>query len=707
MYATPKFFLATLAVSVSCAISATEDISEAEKEALERISVHSPAYRSTGTKSTLLPIESPMSFTSIDQGTLQLRQADSVNRALRYVSGITPESRSTVTIFDQYTIRGFESYRNYYDGLPLQTNNLWNLYPQVDAFATESIEVLKGPTSVLYGSAPPGGMVNQIAKSPQGEQTTIGLRLGNQSLRELSLDTSGGNGEIDYRFIALARQKDGQQQTTEEERYTIAPTITWQVAAKTHLTFSAYYQDDPEITPSTPLPAMGTLYTAPYGKLDSDGYAGDENWARFDRTVTMLGYKINHEFNENLSFLQNFRYTDAKALQHNTYNQGLMADNSHLLRSAYFTNESQQGFVVDNQLAASLMLGQTQHNILFGFDFQTLSSDVSYGDTLGNDTPALNLAAPDYQLLNPETLPVDFYTEQHDIAQYNRGFYLQDEIEIDQLTFIVGGRYDNFYTQDIADKSYAGTEYGDTTTIDEDAFTGRLAAIYSFDFGLAPYLNYSTSFEPTPGFDSETNEAFKPTTAEQIEVGVKYQNTHQNMMITAAYFDLAKENVVVNTADFAKKTQTGEIVSRGIEVELNAQPTTQLDITANYTYLDMEITKNPLNVSLIGNRPVWVADQTASLWANYHIDNATISGLMLSAGVRYTGESYLDAANSDTLPSYTLYDIAARYEINDLTQLTISVNNLTDERYVGACYDANGCWMGAERTMEAGVKFSF
>lgn len=96
-----------------------------------------------------------MSYEVDDSELLAARQVDSGNQALRYVPGVTPESRPTVTIFDQYTTRGFESYRNYYDGLPLQYNGLWNLAPQVDAFATDSVDILKGPTSVLYGSLRP------------------------------------------------------------------------------------------------------------------------------------------------------------------------------------------------------------------------------------------------------------------------------------------------------------------------------------------------------------------------------------------------------------------------------------------------------------------------------------------------------------------------------------------------------------------------
>jgi iron complex outermembrane receptor protein len=294
-----------------------------------------------------------------------MRQADTVNKALRYVPGVTPESRVTATLFDQYTIRGFQSYRNYYDGLPLQANGLWNLYPQVDAFATESIEVLKGPTSVLYGAAPPGGMVNQIAKTANGDETTqVRLRVGDHQFSEIGIDTAGSMGDVDYRLVGLGRQKDGQQQTTKEQRLTLAPSMVWQAGVDTSITLSGYYQDDPKMNPSTSLHSVGTLYDAPYGKLDSDGYSGDQNWNQFDRTVVMLGYKINHQLTQQWSLLQNLRYTDGEALQRNTYTMGLAPDQQTLIRSAYITDESQHGFVVDNQLAGKFNTGGVEHSLL-------------------------------------------------------------------------------------------------------------------------------------------------------------------------------------------------------------------------------------------------------------------------------------------------------------------------------------------------------
>lgn len=672
-----------------------EDSTNDDASVLDPVVVYGEGYRTTGTKTDLEPIEAPMSFEVYDAELLEQRQVDSVNEALRYVPGVTPESRATVTIFDQYTMRGFQSYRNYYDGLPLQYNNVWNLAPQVDAFATESVEVLKGPTSVLYGSAPPGGMVTQTAKQPQSKQQThLRARVGTNALMELAVDNTGAaTDDIDYRFIALARQKDGQMETTEEQRLLVAPSATWYIGDKTSLNLNLYYQNDPKMVPSTPLPATGTLYEASYGKLEADAYAGDENWGNFDREVTMAGYKLNHEFTDSLTFLQNFRYTYGDGYQKNTYNYGLAGggDDRTLIRTAYFTDEVISGFAVDNQFAWSLGTGTTEHDLLFGLDYQSLDSDVEYGDTLSSNTPTIDLANPDHDQIDPDALPLDTYTQNHAIEQKQLGVYIQDEMHWGALTVLANLRQDFYESVDDAEINGSPS----TTEIDQDALSGRLATIYNFESGLAPYLSYAESFEPTSGVDSETGEAFKPTTARQYEAGVKFQG-QGGLEFTAAVFDITQENVVVNTPDFMQYTQTGEINSRGFELALNSWITDFLKVQATYNQQDVTVTENPLDPSLEGNTPVWVADRQASLWATYYVTDA----LDVSAGVRHVGESMLDAANSDTVPGYTLVDMAASYVIAQKYRLGLTVSNLADERYVGACFDANNCWMGAERSAE-------
>ncbi|MBO7922780.1 TonB-dependent siderophore receptor [Alteromonas sp. K632G] len=696
--------------ALAIAVATSPVAQEQEDESLEHIEVNPmQSYRSTATKSSLRPIDSPVSISVIDQELLQLRQAQTVSEALRYSSGVTTESRPTITIFDQFTIRGFDTYQTFYDGLPLLSNNSWNLYPQVDSFATESLEILKGPASSLYGLVPPGGMINQVAKYPKDEnETLIRAAVGSDSLFELGLDTTGQlTDNARYRVVALGRKQDGFQDTTENERYTIAPSVTIDLSKATELTLSAYYQDDPEMVPSTPLPGVGTLYEAPYGKLDASVYAGDENWNSYSREVLMLGYKLNHEFNDNWSVLQKFRYTDADALQQNTYHSGTPTDDIYLTRSAYLTDEEIDGVTVDTQVAGFVQIGDVAHNLLFGVDYQNSDSTVAYRDTLTTDTPVLDLSNIDNDLFDVDSLPLDFYQEDHVIDIEQIGFYLQDEIRIDNFTFLLNGRYDQFESTDVAENVYAGFEYGSTTEIDQNEFSGRVAAMYTFDSGWRMYANYAESFEPVSGTDSVTGEAFKPTTADQVEVGTKYISGDGATTFTGAYFVLTKQNVVVNTSDFAQYTQNGEVESKGVELELSTKVTNALSLQANATLLDLEVTEDTLDPDVVGKTPVWVAEESASVWANYFFDDA-LDGLMLGAGVRYVGETQADKYNTDTVPSYTLVDAVLSYDMPEYDlKLTGSVSNLTDKEYVGACYDTNNCWYGAQRRFEVGIEKRF
>ncbi|HCI30291.1 MAG TPA: TonB-dependent siderophore receptor, partial [Psychrobacter sp.] len=423
------------------------DTTAAPSATLDTITVYSDGYRSTGTKTALDPEDAPMSYTRIDQELLQKRQADSVNAALRYEPGVSSESRGTVSIFDEYNIRGFKTYSNFYDGLRLPYDGAWNLMPQVDVYATEAVEVVKGPASSLYGYAAPGGMVNQIAKTPKSTQENeVQLRLGNQNLKEVAVDTTGPVSDtLNYRLVALKRQKDGQMQTTEEERLLINPSLEWQATDDVSILANLFYQDDPEMVPSTPLPAVGTVYKASYGKLDSDAYAGDE-WNKFSKEVFMPSVTVNWDIDENLTFKHILRYTDAEAEQRNMYNSGGFVDGSDTIlnRVAYTTDERMKNWTTDNQLAYTFVTENTSHNLLFGAEYQETDSDAVYYNAGANGTPNLDLSNPDFSQINTATLPLNTYRQTQDIEQSQLGFYVQDEMKWQDLTVVAGLRHDNF-----------------------------------------------------------------------------------------------------------------------------------------------------------------------------------------------------------------------------------------------------------------------
>ena len=674
---------------------------------LDAITVYSDGYRSTGTKTALDPNDAPMSYTRIDQDLLQKRQADSVNAALRYEPGVSSESRGTVSVFDEYNIRGFKTYSNFYDGLRLPYDGAWNLMPQVDVYATEAVEVVKGPASSLYGYAAPGGMVNQIAKAPKSTQENeVQLRLGNQNLKEVAVDSTGPiTDTLNYRLVALKRQKDGQMQTTEEERLLINPSLEWQATDDVSVLANLFYQDDPEMVPSTPLPAVGTVYNASYGKLDSDAYAGDK-WNKFSKEVFMPSVTVNWDINDQLTFKHITRYTDAEAQQRNMYNRGFVEGSDTVLnRVAYTTNENMNNWTTDNQLAYTFDTANTSHNLLFGAEYQETDSNAVYYDAGANGTPNLDLSNPDFSQINKATLPLDTYRQDEDIEQSQLGLYVQDEMQWQDLTVVAGLRHDKFESITEQTKAAQGAVY-DAQMIDNDASktSGRLAAIYDLDNGLSPYASYSQSFQPVVGSNFITNEAFKPTTADQLEAGIKYLSSDRATKGTLAVFDIKQKNVVVaDEINYRSQTQTGEIESKGFEISGSHMLNDWVDVAASYSYTDAEITKDEFNPDVVGNTPAQTAKHKATLWADYYATDK----LTLNAGVRYEGGMQLDKQNSDELPSVTLVDVGGSYQINPMLTLGASVNNLFDKTYVGACYDVNNCWMGPEREMSVSLKARF
>ncbi|MCG3859028.1 TonB-dependent siderophore receptor [Psychrobacter sp. Ps2] len=673
---------------------------------LDAITVYSDGYRSTGTKTALDPNDAPMSYTRIDQDLLQKRQADSVNAALRYEPGVSSESRGTVSVFDEYNIRGFKTYSNFYDGLRLPYDGAWNLMPQVDVYATEAVEVVKGPASSLYGYAAPGGMVNQIAKAPKSAQENeVQLRLGNQNLKEVAVDSTGPiTDTLNYRLVALKRQKDGQMQTTEEERLLINPSLKWQATDDVSVLANLFYQDDPEMVPSTPLPAVGTVYKASYGKLGSDAYAGDE-WNKFSKEVFMPSVTVNWDINDQLTFKHITRYTDAEAQQRNMYNRGFLDGSDKVLkRSAYTTDESMNNWTTDNQLAYQFDTANTSHNLLFGVEYQETDSTVSYRDTLDSKDLPIDLSKPSFSQISTDMLPLDTYYQKDDIEQSQLGLYVQDEMRWQDWTVVAGLRHDDFKSTNEQRSSYLGTPGEKTIINDAKETSGRFAAIYDFGNGLSPFASYSESFQPVVGSNFITNEPFEPSTADQLEAGFKYLSPDRATQGTLSIFDITQKNVIVtNPANSQQKVQTGEIESKGFEISGSRMLNDWVDLAASYSYTDAEITEDEFNPDVVGNTPAQTAKHKATLWADYYATDK----LTLNAGIRYEDGMQIDKQNSDELPSVTLVDVGGSYQINPMLTVGASINNLFDKTYVGACYDINNCWMGPERQMSVSLKANF
>ncbi|MBR9728801.1 TonB-dependent siderophore receptor [Shewanella intestini] len=713
------FPLTLMAASIGAAMvfSAQTNASENNDTAdatIETITVLGQAYRNTATKTSLTPLETPQGVTVIDGELLSQRGVSSLNQALRYVPGVTTEQKGgAVTMYDTFNLRGFDVNQSYYDGLVLQSLKGWNLQPQIDPIALEQVEVFKGPTSVLYGSMPPGGMVNMIAKTPQTTSaTSVNVATGNQNLVEASIDTTGqfGDSDFSYRVIGLARSKDGQVDHTQEKRYVFAPSVDWNVSDDTYINVNLYYQKDPAMGMNSSLPSAGMIYDNPNGSTSASTLAGDKNWSAFEREFVLAGYKLNHSFNDNWSFLQNFRYMDANLSQKNTYHLAANFDpiTGNLDRNIYSTDESSSGFTVDNQLSGLIHTGNIEHNLLLGVDYQKMDGDSLYSE-FGTTSQFgdFNIFNPNNDMIDPSKLTVS--TAANDKVKVEQtGVYFQNQMRANNLIVIVGGRYDDYRSSSHYAYDGGSTDNG----ADQQQFSYRVGAMYEFANGIAPFASYATSFEPVEGTKTDGS-TYQPEMGDQLELGLKYASEDQSKTASVSLFNIVKSDALMANPDdpWGDKLQVGEIESRGAEFEGKWFMTDNVDVAVNYTYIDMEITKDSGN-GLQGTQPIYVPKNAASLWANYQIDDGKLAGVRVSGGVRYVGDMQMDALNSAKVSAYTLADLSVGYDLGEFdtsllgASINLAANNLFNKDYY-TCYDTANCWYGAERTVKLSVNYQF
>lgn len=427
---------------------------------------------------------------------------------------------------------------------------------------------------------------------------------------------------------------------------------------------------------------------------------GEPDFERWDRETWSAGYLFRHAFNDALTFENNLRYTRNTLESRWIFRGGLESDLRTLRRSAWVADEHATDLAVDTRVVWKFETGAASHTLLVGFDYMQSSSDSLTRWGLG--VPILDLFDPVYFVAIQ--MPPVF--ANLDLDNDHQGIYLQDQLKIGRLLLLAGGRRDEATTT-AHDLIVPGT-----TRQRDDAFTSRLGAIYNFDNGLAPYLSYSESFEPVAGTDFE-GAPFVPLEGRQYEIGVKYQPTGTANQLSLAVFDLTLNNVATNDPDPDHQAvgffqvQTGEVRTRGAELEGRVKLGGAFDLIAAYTYLDDEVTQS--NGVDLGKRRPQIPAHTGSLWARYVVPAGAFSGLDLGLGMRFVGESRGDPGNTFSVPGYTGVDLAMNYAFSGSAlsgwQLGLNVNNLFDKYYIASCVHAVTCYMGRSRSARATVNY--
>ena len=660
----------------------------------------------SATKTAAEIVKTPQSVSVVTRDQMRALDVTSVSQALRYSAGVFTEYRGSSNRNDEVFVRGFSYVPKFLDGLSYgatassQTGTF-------DPWLLERVELVRGPASVLFGQVNPGGLIAMTSKRPVSQPIhELQFRTGNHHLAEGAFDFGGplsDDGRLLYRLNGIARTQNSQVEDYKETRMAIAPALTWYPDDATRMTLLTSYQKDPDAGYRNFLPRYGTVESVDGSYIPRDFNVSDPSYNQSWREQTMIGYEFEHQPDDTFTLRQNARYATIKQKYRYLVYSSSPANSSVLSRRAQHETRQTDEFGIDNHLEAKFASGQVAHTVIGGLDYKT-SKDKQYLGRAGGSQYDLDWRSPTYGVSVDESAFSPATNEQQNLDQ--AGVYVQDQLSWQNWELLVSGRYDwaEVRTTDFTDAS--------STQQNDNKFTWRTGLLYAFDFGLSPYISYSTSFEP----NLQTNRApgvgpFDPSEGKQVEVGVKYQ-PDPNALITLALYDLTQSNVATYNSAAGWFENSGKVRSKGVEAEAHATLFENLNLIASYTYTDAE-TVNTTVVGTEGKTPARIPTHMASAFTSYTLPDGALKSLTAGVGVRYIGTSYGDAKNTFKVPAVDLYDAMVSYELGELNsslkgaQVQFNVNNIADTRYVASCASDSACFYGIGRTVTATVSYAW
>lgn len=646
---------------------------------------YSAQRSATATKTDTPLIETAQSVTVVTRDQMVDQGATSIQEALGYAAGVRSDAYGVDSRSDGARVRGTEA-STYLDGLR-QAYGYYTSTTRTDPFTLERLEVLRGPSAMLYGQGSTGGVVNMVSKRPQEEfQGEAGIQYGSHGRKQAQLDITGpatADGKLLYRLVALKRDADTQVHHVPDDRSLVAPSLTYRPSAATSFTLQALWQEDKSGSTAQFMP-WSAIQASPNGTIPTYRFLGEPGYDKYDSTRRSIGWLFEHQFNDNWSFSQGFRRARNEVDYFTHYadfftDSGNWAvnplDPSQVGRVQYGNTNKVRIDTLDQHLKGKVQTGIVKHELLLGFDWSNYNRE--------------SRSANGYNYINPyEPVYGDYVTptltDDARFKQRQTGIYLQDQMKIGQNWIVSAGlRHDRART--VSEGSP-----GDS----DSATTKRFGLMYAADNGWSPYISYSESFTPVAGTPrNQDYVTYKPLRGEQWELGVKHQSRDGRSLFTASVYDLKEKNQLVQSAvDPTTQEQVGKTRTRGLELEWRGSPAANLDLIAHYNYIN-------LDEKLEG-----IPKHQASAWAKYRFAIADVHGFSAGAGVRWM--SKFTDGNAPETASVVLLDGLLAYETNKW-RYALNVNNLTDKTYVATCLSRGDCWYGARRNIIASASYKF
>ncbi len=635
-----------------------------------------------------------------------------VEDAIRYTSGVGLQGRNEgVGTREHFTIRGYSTSLLLRNGVPFNT--------ATDTASIERIEIVKGPSGVLFGVSDPGGLINYVTKQPMGKRfARIRQTFASYDGYRTELDLNqplNPSGTLLFRLPAVYTKEDSWWRFAHWERVYLNPVVAWMPLPDTRITVEGNYHKQDGIRPrnGTPFRAGFVGLAQPEHLFDGPNHppflSPDHSYDGLNRSFTV---RVDKAFSQSLAVQAIYEQTDLNSNQFSTLNSGPTQQPNPPYTQREFAIAEYNGSAVDTlQLSAvkSIDLRWSKHRVLLGFRrVQNRGGSIIYRSLVEN--PVKNLTNP-----HPDPA-VQFFTRPRAAFDPRRTSGLVQGRDYGLVTNNPFDRDPYSWSAFLTDQAtffderlrlLGGVRYDRIRSVDRTRYTPQAGVNYEFRRGLTGYAMYSESFRPNGRSDSRDPNSpfFEPEQGKGREVGLKFNVLDERLSGTIALFDITRAKVQVTDGSQAvlggnARSLAGEQKSQGVELDVVYTPTRALSAIFAYAYLDARTTQDKISdlspdanrdgrPDSIGMQNEAVAKNSVSLWLRYRVLNGGLKHLGLGFGGQWRQGPILQFPTGNRIfmvqPDDTYrFDAAVSYKMTLLQRavdLQINVQNFTNERY--------------------------
>lgn len=636
---------------------------------------YNPGVTSAGSKGAPTAIRDlPQSVTVINRAVMDSQGVTTLKDALRNVPGITLSSGEGGNIGDNVNIRGYNARTDLYlDGFRDRGH-----YSR-ETFFLDSVEVLKGPSSMLFGRGSTGGVINQVSKQADlNTRKEASASVGTDALYRLTADVNQKTSDTSaFRIAAFGHSEQSTRDVVEADRYGVAPSLRFGIGTPTEVTVSALHQRSQEV-PDYGLPFQPGGTAANPSKpvnVDIDNFYGFTD-DFFDQRVNSLSLRIDHKFSSNLSLRNQTQFSQTKTHAAPTVYPTVTSTTTD--RDRREREQSDESLFNQTDLIVKFATSAVNHTLVTGVEIGRDNYDRQSYTWTGEPTQTLN--NPSYGPM-PSTAAraTDATRTENEAMTY--ALYVNDTIELNkQWKIIAGLRWDDYSIEanTITNATGANARIGRT----DEMTSTRAGVIFQPDDRQSYYFSYGTSFNPSAEAStlSATNEGLEPEENRSFEVGAKWDLFGGKLALTTAIFRVEKTNARTLDPLTGLTILNGDTRVDGFEVGASGQIAPNWQIFAGYTYLDGKIvslreTAGVRDGNVLPNTP----EHSASLWTVYGFAPAWEIG----GGVVYSAERFLNTANTSAIDGYVRLDATIAYKQKDY-DFRLNLLNVSDEEYFEA-----------------------